>query len=97
MIKAIKVMLPSDTCPAPSSNYQELHSAHCEIVKQSALHCQDYHLLAWLDAAMLLTGVQKRSPKMPYCDWTGPLRPELVGPTRKVSMLCCLLPIGGLF
>ncbi len=30
--------------------------------------------------------LQKRSAKMPQCDWTGPLRPDLVGPTRQVTM-----------
>ena len=31
--------------------------------------------------------IQKRSAKMPQCDWTGPLRPDLVGPTRQVTMM----------
>ena len=24
---------------------------------------------------------------MPQCDWTGPLRPDLVGPTRQVTLM----------
>lgn len=35
--------------------------------------------------------MQKRSPNMPHCNWTGTLRPHLVGPTRKASRgLSCI-------
>ncbi len=38
-----------------------------------------------------ITVMQKRSATLPRFDWTGPLRPELVGPTRQASVMMLLL------
>ncbi|KAL3143379.1 Microtubule-associated protein 1A [Trebouxia sp. C0009 RCD-2024] len=86
--------IPCASCGNPG----KLQCPKClelQLPKPASVFCsQDCFKKAWAghkechkltNAWMYVTNRgQKRSPKMPYCDWTGPLRPELVGPTRKV-------------
>ncbi|DBA68002.1 TPA: hypothetical protein ACH3X2_014034 [Trebouxia sp. C0005] len=86
--------IPCTSCGKPG----KLQCPKClelQLPKAASVFCsQECFKTAWAEhkkchkvtnAWMYVTNRgQKRSAKMPQCDWTGPLRPDLVGPTRQV-------------
>ncbi|DBB17288.1 TPA: hypothetical protein ACH3X3_014334 [Trebouxia sp. C0006] len=86
--------IPCTSCGKPG----KLQCPKClelQLPKPASVFCsQECFKTAWAEhkkchkvtnAWMYVTSRgQKRSAKMPQCDWTGPLRPDLVGPTRQV-------------